>query len=70
MMNKLLLKPAEAAEMLGIGRTKLFELLASGALESVCIGHSRRIPLDALDDYLTSLRVERDCGHVGFARGA
>jgi excisionase family DNA binding protein len=57
-MNQLLLKPAEAAQMLGIGRTKLFELLASGAVESVCIGHCRRIPLDALDTYLTNLRAE------------
>jgi excisionase family DNA binding protein len=44
--------------MLGIGRTKLFELLASGAVESVCIGHSRRIPFDALETYLTKLRAE------------
>jgi excisionase family DNA binding protein len=58
-MNKLLLRPAEAAQVLGIGRTKLFELLASGDVESVCIGHCRRIPLDALETYLTKLRAER-----------
>jgi excisionase family DNA binding protein len=57
-MNQLLLRPAEAAHVLGIGRTKLFELLASGAVESVCIGHSRRIPFDALETYLTKLRAE------------
>lgn len=61
-MNKLLLKPLEAAEMLGIGRSKLFELLASGDVESVCIGHSRRIPLDALETYLMKLRTEASVG--------
>jgi excisionase family DNA binding protein len=59
-MGKLLLKPVEAAEVLGIGRTKLFELLASGALESVQIGHCRRVPLDAVEGFLTKLRAEQD----------
>lgn len=58
-MQRLLLRPAEAAQMLGIGRSKLFELLASGAVESVCIGHCRRIPLDALETYLQNLRAEK-----------
>jgi excisionase family DNA binding protein len=59
-MGKLVLKPAEAAEVLGIGRTKLFELLASGALESVRIGHCRRVPLDAVEAFLARLRNEQD----------
>jgi excisionase family DNA binding protein len=48
-MNQLLLRPAEAAHVLGIGRTKFFELLASGAVESVRSGHCRLIPVDALE---------------------
>ena len=43
--------------MLGIGWSKLFELLASGDLESVCIGHSRRIPMDAIESFLHKLRA-------------
>ena len=44
MMDKLLLRPKEVAELIGIGRTKVFELMRSGQLESVRIGSSRRIP--------------------------
>ena len=39
-MTKLLLTPAEAAEQLGVGRSTLYELLASGELESICIGRA------------------------------
>jgi len=69
-IDKLLLKPAEAAHVLGIGRTKLFELLASGALESVQIGHSRRVPTDAVDSFLAQLRAEQSRPNVGLRRGA
>ena len=55
-MTKLLLTPAEAAELLGLGRSTVYELLASGDLESVCIGRARRIPHDALLAYVGRLR--------------
>jgi excisionase family DNA binding protein len=69
-VDKLLLKPTEAAQVLGIGRTKLFELLASGALESVQIGHSRRVPRDAIVSFLARLRAEQNRANVGLRRGA
>ena len=34
-MDRLLLRPAEAAEAIGIGRSKVYELLASGDLPSI-----------------------------------
>ena len=42
-MDRLLLRPAEAAEAIGIGRSKVYELLASGDLPSIRVGgvHSR-----------------------------
>ena len=43
-MDTLLLKPLDAARVLGIGRSKLFELLAAGELPVVRIGHCTRIP--------------------------
>jgi excisionase family DNA binding protein len=49
-MDKLLLTPIEAARALGIGRSKLYQLIQSGRLESVLIGRSRRIPAHALTD--------------------
>jgi excisionase family DNA binding protein len=55
---KLLFTPTEAAIALGISRSKLYELLARGALESVSIGTNRRIPADALDDFVSALRAE------------
>ena len=57
-MKPLLLTPEEAAEMVAIGRTKLYALLRVGAIESVRIGGSRRIPADALEAYVERLRAE------------
>ena len=42
-MNKLLLTPKEATELLGISRSKLYELLRAGTIESVKIGDCRRV---------------------------
>ena len=46
-MPRLLLTVPEAAEALAISRSKLYELLASGAITSIRIDGSRRIPLTA-----------------------
>lgn len=51
----LLLTPEEAARQLSIGRTKVFALMESGALRSVKIGRSRRIPAEALIEYIATL---------------
>jgi excisionase family DNA binding protein len=55
-MDKLLLTPAEAARALGVGRTKVYELMASGALASVQIGRCRRVPREALTELVVTLR--------------
>ena len=52
----LLYKPELAAEHLGIGRSKLFELIAAHEIETVQIGRSRRVPAQALEDYVARLR--------------
>jgi excisionase family DNA binding protein len=54
-MDPLLLTPEAAADALSIGRSKVFELLKSGQLESVQIGRSRRIPTTAVADYARRL---------------
>jgi excisionase family DNA binding protein len=56
MTQPILLTPTEAARALGIGRSKLYELLQAGDLESVRIGACRRIPTQALDDLVARLR--------------
>jgi excisionase family DNA binding protein len=52
---KLLLTAEEAAAMLSIGRTRVYELIAQGQLSSVRIGTSRRIPLLALERFVYEL---------------
>lgn len=55
-LEKLLLTVEEAAHVMGIGRTKMFELIAAGAVESVRIGASRRVPSAAIAEYVDHLR--------------
>ncbi|HVF74081.1 MAG TPA: helix-turn-helix domain-containing protein [Acidimicrobiales bacterium] len=59
-MDRLLLKPEEAALLLGIGRTKLYELLAIGVIRSVQIGACRRVSRQALEEYVNRLQAEAD----------
>ena len=58
MSDPILLTPTEAARALGIGRSKLYELVQTGVLESVHIGTCRRIPTDALSDLVARLRTD------------
>jgi excisionase family DNA binding protein len=58
-MNKLLLTPEEAAEVLAIGRTRVYALMRSGDLMSVQIGHSRRVPVEALTTYVAALTAQQ-----------
>lgn len=56
MTDPVLLTPREAANALGIGRSKLYELLQTGVLESVHIGACRRIPTEAVLALVARLR--------------
>jgi excisionase family DNA binding protein len=56
---RLLMTVPEAAEALAISRGKLYELLASGAIASIRIDGSRRIPVTALEEYVSRLLAER-----------
>lgn len=65
-MEKLLLTPTEAASALGIGRSKLYELMRCGDVTSVRIGGCRRVPaasLPALVARLQSVGTDQS-GHV------
>ena len=53
-MEQLLLRPIEAAEVLGIGRSKIYELIAAGHVPSIRIGGSQRIPAEALRRWIDS----------------
>ena len=53
---RLLLTVEEAARRLNIGRTTMYALVSSGAVESVTIGRLRRVPSECLDNFLAALR--------------
>jgi excisionase family DNA binding protein len=54
-MDKLLLNVDEAAGVLGIGRTRVFELLTTAEHLSVKIGRRRLVPRSACEDFVTRL---------------
>ncbi len=62
-MDKLLLTPVEAADVLGVGRSKVYELMRTGALGSVRIDSCRRIPVEDLSALVSRLRAAG--GHAG-----
>ncbi|MHB1597127.1 MAG: helix-turn-helix domain-containing protein [Streptosporangiaceae bacterium] len=55
----LLLTVEEAARRLRVGRTIAYRLIASGDLESVKVGRSRRVPAECLSEYVATLRCAR-----------
>lgn len=54
--ERTLLTVEEAAERLGIGRTRMFALVKSGEIESVQIGRLRRIHPDAIEKFAHDLQ--------------
>jgi excisionase family DNA binding protein len=58
----LVLTVEQGAERLGVGRTVMYALVSSGAVESVQIGRLRRVPADALVTFLDELRAGRRGG--------
>ncbi len=58
----LVLTVEEAAQRLGVGRTVMYALVSSGAVESVRIGRLRRVPADALVTFVDELRATRTGG--------
>ncbi len=57
-MEKLLYRPKEAANALGIGRDKLYDLMRSGRLRSVKDGGARFVTAEALAEYVAMLESE------------
>ena len=53
--DQLLVTPEEAARRLSVGRTTIYELMASGELQSVNIGRCRRVPVSSLSLFVNRL---------------
>jgi excisionase family DNA binding protein len=58
----ILTRPEQAAHLLAISRSRVYELLASGELQSIQIGSSRRIPLASLDHFVAERLSESRLG--------
>jgi excisionase family DNA binding protein len=54
-MEKLFLRPKEAAEVVGLGRTRFYELVRAGIIPSCRIGKSLRIPTASLRAWAEAL---------------
>jgi excisionase family DNA binding protein len=59
MPERVLLTVEEAAERLGIGKTKTYSLVMAGEIASVQIGRLRRIHIDSVREYATQLVAEQ-----------
>ncbi len=59
-MEKLLIDVPSAAAALGIGRSKLYELLAAGKLRKVNIWKRWLIPVDALRELVNELESTQE----------
>jgi len=57
--QRILLRPTEAAEVLGLSRSTVYRLLKDGVLPSVSLGRRGvRVPVDRLYEWVKGLAVE------------
>jgi excisionase family DNA binding protein len=54
-LPRLVLSVEAAADLLSISRTRMFTLIKTGEMRSVRVGRLRRIPAEALTDYVARL---------------
>jgi excisionase family DNA binding protein len=52
MTEPLLVGPRDAAEIVGIGRDRMYRLVADGRIRSVALGRKRLIPRQELDAWI------------------
>jgi excisionase family DNA binding protein len=57
--DRLLYSVEEAADLLGIGRTFMYHLVATGEVDSLKVGSRRKIPRDSIHGYIARLRSEQ-----------
>jgi excisionase family DNA binding protein len=66
MNDRALLRVEEAAEILGIGRSKTYALVLSGSIPSVRFGRSVRIPRNRLETWIDEqVRLAEVGGRAG-----
>ena len=55
--DRILLSVDDAAERLDIGRTFLYKLIAGGQIHTIRVGRLRKVPVEALREYIERLRA-------------
>ena len=58
--TKLLLSIAEAATVLSLGRTAVYELVMRQEIVSIKVGRTRRVPLYALHRFIRTLAAQQE----------
>jgi excisionase family DNA binding protein len=57
-MDKLVLRPAEVADVIGLSRSRVYQLIASGEIPSFCIGGMRRVAVEQLREWVAQKQRE------------
>ncbi len=57
-VERMFLRPREAAEALGVSVSKMYELIRAGIVPAVRLGRSLRIPVEALRELAKATRRE------------
>ena len=52
--DRMLYRPAEAADAIGVSRARAYELIAAGVIPSIRIGSSIRVPVESLREWINS----------------
>jgi excisionase family DNA binding protein len=65
---RIAVSPSEAARLSGIGRTKLYQALKSGALPSFKVGTRRLIRVSEIDAWLRRLEADHTPAAAGGER--
>jgi excisionase family DNA binding protein len=58
MTDRLMLRPVEAADAIGVSRSKMYELLASGQIPKVIVGGCVRVPVEPLREWIAQQVAE------------
>ena len=61
-LGKLFVTVPEAAAVLGIGRSKLYEIAQEGGITFVHIGRAVRVPIRAVKEYAERIEAEAAAG--------
>jgi excisionase family DNA binding protein len=57
-LTPLLLSVGSACRILGLSRSSLYALMASGRIRSVTVGRRRLIPREAINEFIAGLPAE------------